>query len=135
MQLGILKEFAGLRKTVPTGTVYSEVHLDHVWLLRELRCVFSPAVPSQAFTQRHFYLIRAHLQASYPGRREAILEGTCKGVEQNALAGRLTEVGCQVAQQDGGIGSDCWLLINLSDTRCQVCREFLQLTAGKQQQQ
>ena len=54
-----------------------------------------------------------HLKTSNACRWEAVLQGSGEGVEQDPLAGRLRQMQGQVAKEDGGVGSDWWLLVHL----------------------
>ena len=57
-----------------------------------------------------------HLKTSNTRRWEAVLQCSGEGIEQDALGGSLREVGGEVAQQDGCVGSDGRLLVHLTHT-------------------
>ena len=56
---------------------------------------------------------KSHLYTSHPGRREAVLECPRECIQEDALAGRLTQVAGQIAKENCGVRPDGWLFINL----------------------
>ena len=73
---------------------------------------------------------KSHLYTSHPGRREAVLECPRECIQEDALAGRLTQVAGQIAKENCGVRPDGWLFINLhtvqrSVTKCRCMSSYL----------